>query len=250
LHKAFVIVPILGWLSVGALLHQTRSWPKPEEGVVVLVPPRAPAAAAIPAAPPHAWDRAGMARELHKELKRVGCYDGEVTGSWTSSSRQAMRRFTESVNARLPFEEPDLVLLRLLQSHKHVVCGCRSGSASAAACPETAGVANPPKKSPGEAVADTASTPLIVGAATTVAAAAALPSERGAPAPASQSTGPEAQPSDEEGRRPARQAGPTPPAGMSQTSRRQATRSADQPPVVVQTLIRNVQRALGSLGIR
>jgi hypothetical protein len=37
---------------------------------------------------------------------------------------------------------------------------------------------------------------------------------------------------------------------MSQTSRRQATRSADQPPVVVQTLIRNVQRALGSLGIR
>ncbi len=255
LHKAFVILPILGWLGVGALLHQTRSWPKPDEGVVVVVPPRAPASAAASQAAPRIADRAGLARELNKELKRVGCYEGEVTAAWTSSSRQAMRRFTESVNARLPFEEPDLVLLRLVQSHRQTVCGCRTGPASAASCQETSAVADPPKKPLPEAGVDTEpsqrATPLIVGAAaTTAAAATALQSERGAPATASKLTTLERQSSEEDGRR-SRQGGPIPPAGMSQSLRRQTARPAEQrPPVVVQTLIRNVQRALGSLGIR
>ena len=40
-----------------------------------------------------------------------------------------MRRFTESVNAKLPLEEPDFVLLRLVQSQAHRVCSRPAGAA-------------------------------------------------------------------------------------------------------------------------
>jgi hypothetical protein len=259
-----VIVPILGWLGVGALLHQTRGWPavKADEGVVVVLPPR-PAATSPTAAPhagvPRALDRAGLARELHKELKRVGCYDGDITSTWTATSRQAMRRFTDGVNAKLPLDEPDVVLLRLVQSQTHRVCACPAGTADGAkaACTESAGAGEAAKNSLAETRRDDgtsqSSTPLIVGAAATTAAAAAVLAR---PEPGAGSARPvAAQPStgEEDNRTPRspRQSGPTPPADVYSTRRRHAARRADsRPPVVVQSLVRNVQRALGSFGIR
>ena len=52
-------------------------------------------------------DRSQLARALQRELLRVGCYDREINGIWTTSSRMAMQKFLERVNAALPFDEPD-----------------------------------------------------------------------------------------------------------------------------------------------
>jgi hypothetical protein len=70
-----------------------------------------------------------LARTLQTELKRVGCYDGEIDGSWGPASKRAMNAFTDRVNAALPGEEPDYILLRLVQNEKEQVCGtaCPSG---------------------------------------------------------------------------------------------------------------------------
>jgi hypothetical protein len=70
---------------------------------------------------PH--DRASLVRELQRGLKRVGCYEGEVSGVWTQQSRSAMRAFTGRINAALPVDEPDRVLLALVQGHKDRACG-------------------------------------------------------------------------------------------------------------------------------
>src|SRR5712671_908557 len=72
----------------------------------------APRASAIPK------DRDTLARELQKELRRVGCYDGELNGAWTPSTRRAMKAFTDRVNATLPIEEPDGVLFAMVASQR------------------------------------------------------------------------------------------------------------------------------------
>ena len=79
-----------------------------------------------------ATDRTQLARELQKELRRVGCYDGEINGGWTTSTKRAMKAFTERVNASLPVEEPDLVLLSLVQAQADKTCGrpCPAGEAA------------------------------------------------------------------------------------------------------------------------
>ena len=82
-----------------------------------------PRAAAIPR------DRDTLARELQKELRRVGCYDGELNGAWTPLTRRAMKAFTDRVNATLPVEEPDAVLFAMVQGQQDRVCGkpCPAG---------------------------------------------------------------------------------------------------------------------------
>jgi len=61
--------------------------------------------------------------ELQKNLKRLGCYWGRIDGSWGPGSRDAIRTFTERVNAALPTEQPDYVLLTLLKGHTGRTCG-------------------------------------------------------------------------------------------------------------------------------
>ena len=56
-------------------------------------------------------DRASLARALQRELQRVGCYDGEINGNWSTSTRMAMKAFTDRVNASLPTDAPDYILL-------------------------------------------------------------------------------------------------------------------------------------------
>jgi Putative peptidoglycan binding domain len=81
----------------------------------------------------HPGDRASLARELQRELARVGCYDGEINGAWTTSTRQAMKAFIERVNAALPTNHPDAVLLTLVRGHGGKVCGtsCPAGQGRA-----------------------------------------------------------------------------------------------------------------------
>jgi peptidoglycan hydrolase-like protein with peptidoglycan-binding domain len=51
---------------------------------------------------------------LQSELKRVGCYGGVINGVWTGSTRQAMKAFMDRVNATLPTDLPDTILLTAL----------------------------------------------------------------------------------------------------------------------------------------
>jgi hypothetical protein len=64
-----------------------------------------------------------IGRQLQKELKRVGCYEGELNGVWTRPTRQAMKTFIDRVNARLPTDEPDSILLALVQAYPEKACG-------------------------------------------------------------------------------------------------------------------------------
>ena len=73
--------------------------------------------------------RAHLTSDLQRELKRVGCYGGEINGAWTQSTRRAMALFMERVNATLPANEPDYILLTLVQGHAALACGtdCPAG---------------------------------------------------------------------------------------------------------------------------
>jgi hypothetical protein len=125
-----------------------------ETAVVVTLPqrPSEPAAKAptprqLPGAPPSSGDRGSdsVARQLQSELKRVGCYDGEVNGIWTTSSRLAMKSFTDLVNAKLPIDRPDHILLALVQGHQERVCGAsRPADRPQAADTKSARSTNPP----------------------------------------------------------------------------------------------------------
>jgi hypothetical protein len=158
--------------------------PAPRGSVVVTlaqrhaeVPTRTPVgtqlnAAAIPA------DKVSLARELQRELRRVGCYDGEITGAWTTSTRRAMKVFTDRINATLPTDEPDYVLLSLVRSHPNAVCGsgCPDGQrlGGSGRCIPAALVAN--AKRPAQRAAD-GPEPVITGWSTSATAGATnLPS--------------------------------------------------------------------------
>ncbi|MGD9925331.1 MAG: peptidoglycan-binding protein [Pseudorhodoplanes sp.] len=73
----------------------------------------------------------GLTRDLQRELKRVGCYAGEIDGDWGPLSKRAMSAFTSRVNAALPVDKPDAILLTLVRGHTALACGiqCPSGSA-------------------------------------------------------------------------------------------------------------------------
>jgi hypothetical protein len=84
-------------------------------------------------APPMPGDQGSLAQDLQRELARVGCYDGQINGVWTASTRQAMKAFLDRVNATLPMHQPDGILLALLQGQRVRVCGalCPSGQSLA-----------------------------------------------------------------------------------------------------------------------
>lgn len=77
--------------------------------------------------------RRQLVRDLQRELRRVGCYEGELTGEWSTDVRRAMKTFTDRVNARLPLEQPDHILLTLVRGHTDTACGkgCPAGQAMA-----------------------------------------------------------------------------------------------------------------------
>jgi peptidoglycan hydrolase-like protein with peptidoglycan-binding domain len=70
-----------------------------------------------------------LVRELQRELKRVGCYYQEIDGEWGQGTRRAMKDFLDRVNASLPLERPDPVLLTLITNQPKTVCGkaCPAG---------------------------------------------------------------------------------------------------------------------------
>lgn len=98
-----------------------------------------------------------LARDIQRELRRVGCYAGDVTGEWSPSTKQAMKTFIDRVNASLPIEEPDFILKALVQGHPGNACGTGCGPGQSMAndgrCMPSATVAQATKQRPPAAIA-------------------------------------------------------------------------------------------------
>lgn len=198
-------------------------------------------------------DRPSLTRQLQRELKRVGCYSGEISGVWTTSSRMAMKSFTDSVNASLPIDNPDPVLLSLVQGHQNVACTVQCASGQTAAengrCMPTAVLAkstpNPELEPPADkATITTGSIVPATAAATALAAAAAKGESKANTAedrPRSAATSPaNGDTPSRSGRadRPAPQSGPVPAKAVYE---RRPPRKANSTP----KFVRNLFRALG-----
>jgi hypothetical protein len=100
-------------------------------------------------AEPVVADAASLTRALQRELKRVGCYYGEINGVWTPPTRHASEAFLALANARLPVTGPDPALLALVKASTSTSCaaGCQQGRMINGVCrDETVASASPPAK--------------------------------------------------------------------------------------------------------
>jgi len=61
--------------------------------------------------------------DLQQQLRRIGCYYGRIDGDWGPGSKDAMQTFMTHVNASLPSDKPDYLLLSLLKAQSGKVCG-------------------------------------------------------------------------------------------------------------------------------
>lgn len=124
--------------------------PKPGMWTTVVSSARAVSTPLKSAEPGDPETRAELASDLQRELKRVGCYEGEITGAWNGATRHALAAFMDRANATLPTDNPDYVLLALVQSHHDVVCSaeCPAGQiADGGRCVPRAVVAQATKRS-------------------------------------------------------------------------------------------------------
>lgn len=74
--------------------------------------------------------REALTRALQRELRRLGCYTGSINSTWSLTTRAAAKAFMERVNARLPTNQPDHVLLALARAHQDKTCVQRCPEAS------------------------------------------------------------------------------------------------------------------------
>jgi hypothetical protein len=133
--------------------------------------------------------RASITRALQSKLQRAGCYDGQVNGYWTARSKDAMARFVDRLNAKLPVEQPDEVLLALMENNPRASCSAEMPVApSPAPAPVEAAVSSPPGIPPAPA------SPIPVSAAAVVAPAIVAATARNEPArpPAAPASPPQA----------------------------------------------------------
>lgn len=120
-----------------AVLDTAPSRLAPPEPVPAMRPLAAPAPRK-PIVPPFETvvlpqDPTAITRAVQMELARVGCYAGPVTGFWGPDTRRAMKAFTNRVNASLPINKPDVILLSLLRAEPAGMCGkaCPAGQEGA-----------------------------------------------------------------------------------------------------------------------
>ena len=105
--------------------------------VLVDAPATLPASAAPPVLisssmlVPAASESVATIRALQRELKRLGCYSGQLDGEWGPTSRYAAATFVKAVNAKLPVDKPDEALLSLARYHQGAACQRRSNITTA-----------------------------------------------------------------------------------------------------------------------
>ena len=83
--------------------------------------PNAPDAAPKRSAAPTVT-AADIARNLQRELKRVGCDPGAVDGKWGEDTMHAMQRFNRRAHAGLEVKVASLDALQAIRQHKERVC--------------------------------------------------------------------------------------------------------------------------------
>jgi len=99
------------------------------------VMPRQSEADRLPSAKPRdEAARRRLTQAIQTELRRVGCYSSDSDGAWDEGTRRAMKVFTDRINATLPVDEPDYILLTLVQGQKSRACGkaCPPGQVAVA----------------------------------------------------------------------------------------------------------------------
>jgi len=262
--RAIVLIVCLA--AAGAVAAYTRYSQNAREHTPVFtvhVPDRN-TAAAVPApgpvqpsqrANPVPGDRVSLVRELQRELKRAGCYSGDVNGVWTTSSRMAMKSLTDQVNATLPIDNPDHVLLSLVRAQQDGVCGapCLSGQianengrcmpgailakASADAAPQEAKAEPQVDKS---SITTGSAVPATAAAATALAASAVIPKTENPARPAA-ATPEEAPPKSGRTEGSTRQSSGRVPSERVYERRTRRTSRNSRPP----KFVRNVLRAFG-----
>jgi hypothetical protein len=115
-----------------------RSAPPDREAATVLVVAQGGAASKTQTYSPPVpvpRDTNALIRELQRQLKRVGCYDGAPDGKWSPQLRSAIKAFADRVNAKLPVDRPDYILLRLTAAHEGRACGMAESKASLPSSP-------------------------------------------------------------------------------------------------------------------
>ena len=108
---------------------------QPAWQTTVAVAAAAPTPAVLPKtlSPTDPDARYKLVLDIQQQLKRVGCYWGRMDGSWGLATKDAMKDFTNRVNATLPLNEPDYVQLTLIQSHAERTCdACPAGQSLSA----------------------------------------------------------------------------------------------------------------------
>jgi len=116
-----------------------------------------------------------LASSIQSELRRVGCYAGEIDGTWNDGTRAAMRAFNTSVHVNLVTDKPDYILLTLLQGHSSKACsrGCDSSASTGRACidksiearavpPATLATRQSQEQTRGEALTSSVSIPILL----------------------------------------------------------------------------------------
>jgi hypothetical protein len=115
-----------------------RSLPPDQEVATVLVVAQSGEASKTHAYSPPVpvpRDTEALIREIQRQLKRVGCYDGALDGKWSPQLRTAIKAFADQVNAKLPVDRPDYILLRLTAAHEGRACGTAESKASLPSSP-------------------------------------------------------------------------------------------------------------------
>ena len=112
--------PIAKIAAPAAESGDLETWPLPTTTVVSLQPRWL--ALKGPMAHRQAPDGEVLTKEVQRQLRRLGCYSGEINGAWNRSTRRAMQTFIHRVNAMLPVDRADHVLLALLQNHPDNTC--------------------------------------------------------------------------------------------------------------------------------
>jgi hypothetical protein len=246
MYKAFVLVPVLAGAGLAAYAYVSSTGSNVEVAVVTVPPPVSEPSVQAP--PPQAvvrepGDHASLVKEIQRELKRVGCYRGQVTGVWTASTRAAMRAFLDDVNAVLPFDRPDHILLNLVHGRRDRACGT--------SCPE--GAERQDDGSCGQRK-------VVLGDSTRMQESSQQAAMGGAEPrpPMPDATGGATLQSDapaevavviEEAPMPTAQVSEPRAEVRERRPRRSARRAQGRPPKLVRSLIRNIKRGLAPLGI-
>jgi len=125
---------------------------------IALLPLALPAAAQTPIAAvsgtptvqaePEPAENRELARALQRELKRLGCYDGEANGIWTQKSRAAYRSFVRQAKLSVDGEGPDVAVLDAASAARVRVCVAAAAAEDSEDKQPAKPKAEPPRQEP------------------------------------------------------------------------------------------------------